>query len=60
MKVDWPWRAAAKYWKSEDAYLILADRDGTIRWQLEVDATDASYASLEKKLNRLLTATALH
>ena len=57
---DKPWRAVAKYWKPDDAYLILVDGDGTVRWQVEGDATDAAYAGLKKKLNELLATSAAH
>jgi len=57
---DKPWRAVAKYWKPDDAYLILVDGDGTVRWQVEGDATDAAYAGLKRKLNELLAAAGAH
>jgi len=57
---DKPWRAVAKYWKPDDAYLILVDGDGTVRWQVEGEATDAAYAGLKKKLNELLATSDAH
>lgn len=49
------WRAVAHYDKPDDAYVLLVDATGTVRWHTEGDATDASYAELKKNL-RALTA----
>jgi hypothetical protein len=49
------WRAAARYDKPDDAYVLLVDATGTVRWQMEGDATDAAYRDFKKNL-RLLTA----
>lgn len=47
------WRAAAHYAKPDEAYLLLVDGAGVVRWQTQGDATDAAYAELKKKLEEL-------
>ena len=49
-----PWRAAAHYNKSDDAYVLIVDGDGVVLWQTEGDATDATYAIAKKKLEVML------
>jgi ATP synthase subunit 10 len=44
------WRAAAHYAKPDDAYVLLVDGSGAVRWQMEGDATDAAYAALKRGL----------
>jgi hypothetical protein len=57
---DKPWRTVAKYWKPDDAYLLLVDGDGVVRWQIEGDATDAAYARLKEQLDGMLTTVGSH
>jgi ATP10 protein len=45
------WRAAAHYDKPDDAYVMLVDAAGTVRWQTEGDATDAAYSEMKKNLD---------
>jgi ATP10 protein len=49
------WRSAAHYDKPDDAYVLLVDSTGTVRWQTEGEATDMAYAEMKKNL-RALTA----
>ena len=51
------WRAIAHYDKSDDAYLLLLDTDGTVRWQTQGEPTDAAFADFKKQLNGLLATT---
>ena len=51
---DKPWRAVAHYNKSDDAYVLIVDGEGLVRWQTEGDATDAAYAVVKKKLAGML------
>jgi hypothetical protein len=51
---DKPWRAVAHFGKSDDAYLLVVDRDGLVIWQTEGDATDAAWAEFKAKMNALL------
>ena len=57
---DKPWRALARYDKSEDAYLLLLDSDGMVRWQTQGEPTDAAYAGFKKQLDGLMAATGSH
>ena len=41
------WRAVAHYGKPDDAYVLLVDGSGVVRWQMEGDATDTAYAALK-------------
>jgi hypothetical protein len=49
------WRAAAHFDKPDDAYVLLVDSTGTVRWQTEGEATDLAYAEMKKNL-RVITA----
>jgi hypothetical protein len=49
------WRSVAHYVKPDDAYVLLVDVTGTVRWQTEGDATDAAYLEFKKNLG-VLTA----
>ena len=51
---DRPWRAVAHYDKSDDAYVLIVDGEGVVRWQTEGDATDTAYAIVKKKLAGML------
>jgi hypothetical protein len=44
------WRAVAHYNKPDDAYVMIVDENGTVRWQTEGEATDAAYADFKKNL----------
>ena len=44
------WRAVAHYDKPDNAYVLLVDGTGTIRWQMTGGATDMAYAELKKNL----------
>src|ERR1019366_7351699 len=47
-------RAAAHYDKADDAYVLVVNGDGLVRWQTQGDATDAALSSLKRELNGLL------
>lgn len=47
------WRAVAHYSKPDDAYVLLVDESGAIRWQCEGGSTDAAYGELKKNLESL-------
>ncbi len=51
------WRGVAHYDKSDDAYVLLVDGTGTIRWQTHGDATDAEYNMLRRQLKTLTEQT---
>ncbi len=44
------WRAVAHYEKPDDAYVLIVDERGTVRWQTEGEATDAAYSDFKKNL----------
>jgi hypothetical protein len=50
---DAAWRAVTHYAKPDDAYVLLVDGSGVVRWQMEGDATDAAYGTLKRELNSL-------
>lgn len=50
------WRTVAHYAKPDDAYVLLIDGTGTVRWQTEGDATDPAYAALRQQVATLSTA----
>ena len=50
------WRTVARYAKPDDAYVLLVDGEGVIRWQIEGDATDVAYGALKQGLERLLAS----
>lgn len=53
MENEAKWRAVAHYNKPDDAYVLLVDGEGMIRWQTEGDASDAAYTALKKNLEAL-------
>jgi hypothetical protein len=44
------WRAVTHYSKPDDAYVLLIDSDGVVKWQTEGDASDAAYGELKRRL----------
>ena len=48
------WRAVAHYNKPDDAYVLIVDETGTVRWQIEGEATDAAYADFKKNLASIM------
>lgn len=54
------WRAVTHYNNSDDAYVLVVDGAGTIRWQTRGDATDAKYNGLRKQLQILTEQTGEH
>jgi ATP10 protein len=53
MKDEAAWRAVAHYDKPDDAYVLVVDGTGTVRWQTEGIATDAAYGELKENLKSL-------
>lgn len=58
MDDDKPWRAAAHYDKADDAYVLVVDGDGLVRWQTQGDATDAAWSGFKREMNVLLATEA--
>jgi hypothetical protein len=47
------WRALAHYSAPDDAYILLVDGQGTVRWQTQGPPTDATYTALRQQLAAL-------
>ncbi len=47
------WKSAAGYGKVEDAYVLLVDSSGLVRWRCEGEASDASYGELQRRVTDL-------
>lgn len=47
------WRALAHYNKPDDAYILLIDGTGLVRWQSQGPPTDATYSTLKQKVDSL-------
>jgi hypothetical protein len=50
---DKPWRTVAHYGKPDDAYVLVVDGTGAVRWQTQGDATDTAYGAVEKELAKV-------
>jgi hypothetical protein len=50
------WLAATHYAKGTDAYVLLVDGSGVVRWQTQGAVTDANYAELKGKIAAMQTA----
>ncbi len=44
------WKALAGYHAADDAYLLVVDATGTVRWKTEGALTESSYAQLKQQL----------
>jgi hypothetical protein len=47
------WRRLVHYTAPDDAYVLIVDGSGAVRWQMQGQATDAAYAVLKLKLEML-------
>ena len=47
------WRTVAGYTKTDDAYVVLIDGDGKVRWKSEGALTDGIDAELRQRVNEL-------
>ena len=45
------WRAAAGYRQADDAYVLVVDEAGTVRYRFEGPATDQAYAEVKRRLD---------
>ena len=50
---DKPWRTLAHYKVADDAYVLLVDGQGTVRWMTEGSVTDGAYSELKRNLEGL-------
>ncbi|HEY6412574.1 MAG TPA: hypothetical protein VIX42_02735 [Edaphobacter sp.] len=49
------WRKIARYANVDDAYVLVVDGDGRVRWQASGKATDAEFAALKEQVDALRT-----
>jgi ATP10 protein len=47
------WRKIARYANADDAYVLVVDGDGRVRWQTSGKATDAGFAALKEQVGVL-------
>lgn len=47
------WRAVTRYRKADDAYVLVIDGGGQVRWTVEGPATDASYQQMMQRLQAM-------
>ena len=47
------WRALAHYNKPDDAYVLLVDGNGRVRWQSQGPPTDTTYVALKQQVETL-------
>jgi hypothetical protein len=50
------WQKAAHYGNADDAYVLVVDPQGTVRWQTSGKVTDAGFAVLKQKVEAELQA----
>jgi len=49
------WKRVAHYANADDAYVLVVDGDGVVRWQTSGRVTDAGFAALKEQVGRLRT-----
>ena len=47
------WRKIARYANADDAYVLVVDGDGRVRWQTSGKASDARFAALKEQVGAL-------
>jgi hypothetical protein len=47
------WRKIARYANADDAYVLVVDGDGRVRWQTSGKASDAGFAALKEQVGAL-------
>jgi predicted transcriptional regulator len=47
------WRKIARYANADDAYVLVVDGDGRVRWQTSGKVTDAEFAALKEQVDAL-------
>jgi hypothetical protein len=52
------WKKIARYANADDAYVLLVDGDGRVRWQTSGEATDAAFAALKEQVDATRSQTA--
>ena len=49
------WRTIARYSNPDDAYVLVVDEHGTVRWQTSGKATDSGFAALKQQVETVRT-----
>jgi hypothetical protein len=49
------WRKIARYANADDAYVLVVDGDGRVRWQSSGTVTDAGFGALKEQVEALRT-----
>ena len=49
------WRTIARYANSDDAYILVVDGQGIVRWQTSGKVTDAGFAALKQQVETVRT-----
>jgi hypothetical protein len=52
------WRKVARYANSDDAYVLVVDGEGRVRWQTSGKVTDAGFAVLKKQVETVQAQSA--
>jgi hypothetical protein len=49
------WKRIARYANPDDAYVLVVDGDGRVRWQTSGKVTDAGFGALKEQVEALRT-----
>jgi hypothetical protein len=52
------WQKVARYANADDAYVLVVDGEGRVRWQTSGKATDAGFAALKQQVESLRASSA--
>lgn len=52
------WQKIVRYSNADDAYVLVVDEQGNVRWQTSGNATDAGFAALKQQVEALRTQSA--
>jgi hypothetical protein len=52
------WQKVAQYGNTDDAYVLVVDGQGTVRWQTSGKVTDAGFAALKQQVQALRSHSA--
>jgi hypothetical protein len=52
------WRKVAHYANADDAYVLVVDGEGRVRWQTSGKVTDAGFETLKEQVETLRASSA--
>lgn len=52
------WKKIARYTNADDAYVLVVDGDGRVRWQTSGKVSDAGYAALKQQVEAVMAQSA--